>query len=89
MYVYVFLDQLQHATSEGVPVDGNFLWSAQDNIEWVDGCANRMGLICFDFETLERKPPTRFRDFSSAKTVGQGTSYAAQLLSAAVCIRSS
>jgi beta-glucosidase len=28
MFLRAFLDQLQHATSEGVPVDGYFLWSA-------------------------------------------------------------
>jgi beta-glucosidase len=27
------LDQLQRATSDGVPVHGYFLWSAQDNFE--------------------------------------------------------
>jgi beta-glucosidase len=50
------LGQLQRATSEGVPVDGYFLWSAQDNFEWMDGFGNRFGLIYVDFDTLERIP---------------------------------
>jgi beta-glucosidase len=56
MFLRACLGQLQRATSEGVPVDGYFLWSAQDNFEWVDGYGNRFGLVYVDFETLERKP---------------------------------
>jgi beta-glucosidase len=50
------LGQLQRATSEGVPVDGYFLWSAQDNLEWGDGFGTRFGLTYVDFDTLERIP---------------------------------
>jgi beta-glucosidase/6-phospho-beta-glucosidase/beta-galactosidase len=39
-----------------VPADGYFLWSAQDNFEWMDGFGNRFGLIYVDFDTLERTP---------------------------------
>jgi beta-glucosidase len=56
MFLRSCLAQLQRATSEGVPVDGYFHWSAQDNFEWVDGYGKRFGLIYVDFETLERKP---------------------------------
>jgi beta-glucosidase len=56
MFLRACLGQLQRATSEGVPVDGYFLWSAQDNFEWVDGYGNRFGLVYVDFKTLERKP---------------------------------
>jgi beta-glucosidase len=56
MFLRACLGQLQRATSEGVPVDGYFLWSAQDNFEWVDGYGKRFGLVYVDFETLERKP---------------------------------
>lgn len=56
MFLRACLTQLQRATSEGVPVDGYFLWSAQDNFEWMDGYGTRFGLIYVDFETLERTP---------------------------------
>ncbi|HKD34571.1 MAG TPA: GH1 family beta-glucosidase [Gaiellaceae bacterium] len=56
MFLRACLGQLQRATSEGVPVDGYFLWSAQDNFEWIWGYGDRFGLIYVDFETLERTP---------------------------------
>ena len=56
MFLRACLGQLQRATAEGVPVDDYFLWSAQDNFEWIYGYGNRFGLIYVDFDTLERKP---------------------------------
>jgi beta-glucosidase len=56
MFLCASLGQLQRATSEGVPVDGYFLWSAQDNFEWIYGYGNRFGLIYVDFDTLARTP---------------------------------
>jgi beta-glucosidase len=56
MFLHAGLGQLQRATAEGVPVDGYFLWSAQDNFEWMDGFGNQFGLAYVDFDTLERKP---------------------------------
>jgi beta-glucosidase len=55
MFLRACLAQLQRATSEGVPVDGYLLWSAQD-FEWTAGFGNRFGLIYVDFDTLERTP---------------------------------
>jgi beta-glucosidase len=56
MFMRACLGQLQRATSEGVPVDGYFYWSSQDNFEWIYGYGNRFGLIYVDFDTLERTP---------------------------------
>jgi beta-glucosidase len=56
MFLRACLGQLQRATSEGVPVDGYFHWSAQDNLEWTDGFGTRFGLIYVDFDTQQRIP---------------------------------
>jgi beta-glucosidase len=56
MFLRAHLSELQRATADGVPVDGYFLWSAQDNFEWMDGYGNRFGLVYVDFDTLERTP---------------------------------
>jgi beta-glucosidase len=56
MFLRAYLTQLQRAISEGVPVDGYFHWSAQDNFEWMDGYGTRFGLVYVDFDTLERVP---------------------------------
>ncbi|HEY7659461.1 MAG TPA: GH1 family beta-glucosidase [Actinomycetota bacterium] len=56
MFLRGCLGQLQRATAEGVPVDGYFLWSAQDNLEWVYGYGNRFGIVYVDFETQQRIP---------------------------------
>jgi len=56
MFLRACLAQLQRATADGVPVDGYFLWSAQDNFEWMDGYGNRFGLVYVDFDTQQRTP---------------------------------
>src|SRR5262245_58109381 len=54
MFLRAYLSQLQRATADDVPVHGYFLWSAQDNFEWMDGFGNRFGLIQVDFKTQKR-----------------------------------
>ena len=66
MYLRACLGQLQRATSEGVPVGGCFLWSAQDNFEWTYGFADRFGLVHVDFDTLERTPKLSAQWFREA-----------------------
>jgi len=56
MFLRAYLTQLQRATADGVPVNGYFLWSAQDNFEWIDGYGNRFGLVYVDFKTQKRTP---------------------------------
>jgi beta-glucosidase len=56
MFLRACLTQLQRATSEGVPVDGYFYWSSQDNFEWNAGFGNRFGIIYVDFDSLGRTP---------------------------------
>jgi beta-glucosidase len=56
MFLRAYLTQLQRATADGVPVDGYFHWSAQDNFGWIAGYGDRFGLIYVDFETQTRTP---------------------------------
>jgi beta-glucosidase len=56
MFIRGMLGQLQRATAAGVPVDGFFYWSSQDNLEWNAGFGNRFGLVYVDFETQKRTP---------------------------------
>jgi beta-glucosidase len=56
MYLRNYLTQLNRATSEGVPVQGYFVWSLMDNFEWSDGYEKRFGLYHVDFKTQRRTP---------------------------------
>ena len=56
LYLRNYLQQLQRATAEGVPVKGYFHWSLMDNFEWADGYKSRFGLIYVDFATQKRTP---------------------------------
>jgi beta-glucosidase len=56
MYLRNAMMQLQRASAEGVPVRGNFAWSAMDNFEWSDGYSRRFGLVHVDFKTQKRTP---------------------------------
>ena len=56
MFLRGCLSELQRATADGVPVEGYFHWSAQDNFEWIYGYGNRFGLIYVDFKTQKRTP---------------------------------
>jgi len=66
MFLRAYLTQLQRATADGVPVNGYFLWSAQDNFEWSDGYGNRVGLIHVGFKTQERTPKLSAQWFREA-----------------------
>src|SRR5262245_45390160 len=66
MFLRAYLTQLQRATADGVPVHGYFLWSAQDNFEWIDGFGNRFGVVYVDFKTQKRIPKLSAQWFREA-----------------------
>jgi len=66
MFLRAYLTQLQRAMADGVPVHGYFLWSAQDNFEWIYGYGNRFGLIYVDFKTQKRTPKLSAQWFREA-----------------------
>ncbi len=53
-YLRRHLLQVHRAVSEGVPVQGYFVWSLLDNFEWAHGYRMRFGLIYVDYETQAR-----------------------------------
>jgi len=53
-YLKDHIAQVRRAMSEGIPVDGYFVWSFLDNFEWALGYKMRFGLVYVDFETRQR-----------------------------------
>jgi beta-glucosidase len=53
-YLHEHLVAVHRAISDGVPVEGYFLWSLLDNFEWAYGYSKRFGIAFVDFETQRR-----------------------------------
>ena len=52
------LREVHRAISDGVPIDGYFLWSFIDNYEW-KMATRRFGIVHCDFKTQVRTPSSR------------------------------
>jgi beta-glucosidase len=59
-YIHQHLAAVAEARDSGLPVDGYFVWSLLDNLEWVSGFSQRFGLIHVDFDTLKRTPKASY-----------------------------
>ena len=73
MFLRNYLQALQRAVAEGVPVRGYFLWSLMDNFEWIFGYEKRFGLYHVDFETQRRTPKLSaafYRDVVARNAIG-------------------
>jgi beta-glucosidase len=53
-YIAQHLKQLRQAMSEGINVQGYFVWSLLDNFEWAFGRSKRFGIVRTDYETQKR-----------------------------------
>ncbi len=53
-YLREHIAMLEHASRQGVPVGGYFVWSLLDNFEWTDGYSKRFGLVYVDYATQRR-----------------------------------
>jgi beta-glucosidase len=63
-YLRSHLREVHRAITDGVPVDGYFLWSFIDNYEWEDGYRRRFGIVHCDYETLVRTPKLSARYYA-------------------------
>lgn len=64
-YLDAHIEAIAKARAEGVPVDGYFVWSLLDNLEWTSGYGQRFGLVWVDHTTGERIPKDSFAWYSS------------------------
>ncbi|MGC2638963.1 MAG: GH1 family beta-glucosidase [Acidobacteriaceae bacterium] len=55
-YLRSYLENLQRAAADGIPVAGYFLWSLLDNYEWSSGYSLRFGINYVDYKTQQRTP---------------------------------
>jgi len=53
-YLEDHIQQVGRAKSEGIPVEGYFVWTFTDNFEWAEGYLPRFGLVYVDFITQKR-----------------------------------
>lgn len=53
-YLDAHIDAVRSARDRGVPVDGYFVWSFLDNLEWRAGYSQRFGLVWVDHPTQQR-----------------------------------
>lgn len=56
MYLRGHLKSAERAVTEGLPLNGYFLWSLLDNFEWARGYTQRFGIVYVNYETLARTP---------------------------------
>lgn len=59
-YLRTHIEAAAEAAADGVPVDGYFVWTLLDNVEWTHGFDQRFGLVWVDAETQARIPKTSF-----------------------------
>jgi len=53
-YLESHVAEIERVRADGVPVDGYFVWSLLDNLEWISGFDQRFGLVYVDHTTQER-----------------------------------
>jgi beta-glucosidase len=59
-YLEAHIDAVMSAHRAGNPVNGYFVWSFLDNLEWVHGFSQRFGLVWVDPDTATRIPKASY-----------------------------
>ena len=60
-YLSEHIAAVLRARADGVPVDGYFVWSLLDNLEWTLGFDQRFGLVWVDHRSQQRTPKNSYR----------------------------
>jgi beta-glucosidase len=55
-YLEQHISAVDTAVDSGVPIEGYFVWSLLDNLEWVSGYSQRFGLVWVEHSTGRRVP---------------------------------
>jgi beta-glucosidase len=55
-YIHEHLVALHDAISDGIDVQGYYLWSLLDNFEWSYGYSKRFGVVRVDYQSQLRTP---------------------------------
>jgi beta-glucosidase len=55
-YLVEHIAAMKSAIKEGVAVQGYYVWSSHDNLEWLSGYSSRFGMIYVDYATQKRIP---------------------------------
>lgn len=71
-YLESHIDATLIARRSGVPVDGYFVWSFLDNLEWIEGFSQRFGLVWVDEETRRRIPKDSYHWYRDRIRRGTG-----------------
>ena len=64
-YISRHIVAIADARDSGVPVDGYFVWSLLDNLEWTHGFSQRFGLVYVDHVTQLRTPKNSYYWYQS------------------------
>ena len=59
-YLRTHIAAVADAAADGVPVDGYFVWTLLDNVEWTHGFDQRFGLVWVDADSKERTPKASY-----------------------------
>jgi beta-glucosidase len=59
-YLNAHIGAVAEARAGGVPVEGYFVWSLLDNLEWISGFSQRFGLVYVDHASGRRTPKDSF-----------------------------
>ena len=63
-YLGKYLKAVEQAVATGANVQGYYLWSMLDNLEWGAGYASRFGIVYVDYPTQRRVPKASFDWFA-------------------------